>query len=64
MVRQLQPTERGIPIEIYCFSKEKEWEIYENIQSDILDHVLAVTPEFELRMFQNPTGADFQQLGK
>ena len=64
MVRQLQPTERGIPIEIYCFSRVKEWEIYENIQSDIFDHVLAATPEFELRMFQNPTGADFKQLGK
>lgn len=64
MVRQLQPTDRGIPIEIYGFSSEKEWEIYENIQSDIFDHVLAVIPEFELRVFQNPTGADFKQLAR
>jgi miniconductance mechanosensitive channel len=62
MIRQLQPTDRGIPIEIYGFSSEKAWEIYENIQSDIFDHVLAVIPEFELRVFQNPTGADFKQL--
>jgi miniconductance mechanosensitive channel len=62
MVRQLQPTDRGIPIEIYGFTSEKAWEIYENIQSDIFDHVLAVIPEFELRVFQNPTGADFKQL--
>jgi miniconductance mechanosensitive channel len=64
MVRQLQPTDRGIPIEIYGFTSEKAWEIYENIQSDIFDHVLAVIPEFELRVFQNPTGADFKQLAK
>lgn len=64
MVRQLQPTDRGIPIEIYGFTSEKSWEIYENVQSDIFDHVLAVIPEFELRVFQNPTGADFKQLAK
>ncbi len=64
MVRQLQPTERGIPVEIYGFSSEKAWEQYENVQSDIFDHVLAVIPEFELHAFQNPTGADFKQLGK
>jgi miniconductance mechanosensitive channel len=64
MVRQLQSTDRGIPIEIYGFSKEKAWELYENIQSDIFDHILAVIPEFELRVFQNPTGADFKQLAK
>ncbi|MFA6128015.1 MAG: mechanosensitive ion channel domain-containing protein [Bacteroidales bacterium] len=64
MVRQLQPTDRGIPIEIYGFTSEKAWEIYENIQSDIFDHVLAVIPEFELRVFQNPTGADFKQLAR
>jgi miniconductance mechanosensitive channel len=64
MVRQLQPTDRGIPIEIYGFSSEKAWEIYENIQSDIFDHILAVIPEFELRVFQNPTGNDFKLLNK
>jgi miniconductance mechanosensitive channel len=64
MVRQLQPTDRGIPIEIYGFSSEKSWILYENIQSDIFDHVLAVIPEFDLKLFQNPTGADFKQLAK
>lgn len=64
MVRQLQPTDRGIPLEIYGFSSEKAWELYENIQSDIFDHILAVIPEFDLRVFQNPTGHDFKQLGR
>jgi miniconductance mechanosensitive channel len=58
MVRQLQPTEKGLPIEIYGFSKIKAWEQYEAIQSDIFDHVLAVVPEFDLRIFQNRTGDD------
>ena len=62
MVRQLQPTELGIPIEIYCFSTEKAWVIYEGVQADIFDHVLSVVPEFELRIFQNPSGDDFQRL--
>jgi miniconductance mechanosensitive channel len=58
MVRQLHPSEKGLPIEIYVFSKQKEWEKYEVLQSDIFDHVLAVIPEFELRIFQNRTGDD------
>jgi len=64
LVRQLQPAESGIPIEIYVFSKEQEWAVYENIQSDIFDHILASVPEFELAVFQNPSGADFRQLRK
>ncbi|NTW24335.1 MAG: mechanosensitive ion channel [Lentimicrobium sp.] len=64
LVRQLQPAESGIPIEIYVFSKEQEWAVYENIQSDIFDHILASIPEFELAVFQNPSGADFRQLRK
>lgn len=59
LVRQLQPTELGIPIEIYVFSKIQEWADYEDVQSDIFDHVLAIIPEFELSVFQNPTGNDF-----
>ena len=59
LVRQLQPNELGIPIEIYVFSKIQEWADYEDIQSDIFDHVLAIIPEFELSVFQNPTGNDF-----
>ncbi len=59
MVRQLAPTENGLPIEIYAFSKDIEWVNYEAIQSDIFDHTLSVVSEFDLRVFQNPTGADF-----
>jgi miniconductance mechanosensitive channel len=62
LVRHLQPTEKGIPIEIYVFSNDQAWANYEAIQADIFDHILAVIPEFELRVFQNPTGADFQNL--
>jgi miniconductance mechanosensitive channel len=62
LVRQLQPTESGIPIEIYAFSTDQEFKDYENIQSDIFDHILAVIPEFDLKVFQNPTGEDFTKL--
>jgi len=62
LVRQLQPDERGLPIEIYVFSNDQEWANYEAIQSDIFDHILAVIPEFELRVFQSPSGRDFQNL--
>ncbi|MGM0668051.1 MAG: mechanosensitive ion channel family protein, partial [Bacteroidota bacterium] len=62
LVRQLPVTEKGLPIEIYVFSKVQEWAKYEAIQADIFDHLLAVVPEFGLRIFQNPTGDDFQQL--
>lgn len=55
IVRQLQPTETGVPIEIYMFSKQKEWAIYEKIQSDIFDHILAILPEFNLKVFQRPS---------
>ena len=62
MVRQLQPTERGIPMEIYCFSNEKTWVLYEGVQADIFDHVFAIVPEFGLKLFQNPSGDDFRAL--
>lgn len=64
LVRQLDPLEKGLPIQIYCFSKEKEWGHYEKLQSDIFDHILATAPDFNLRIFQNPTGADFQVFEK
>lgn len=64
MVRQLQPTEKGIPIELYFFSAEKRWILYEDIQSDVFDHVLAIVPEFDLAVFQNPSGKDFKELKK
>jgi len=60
IVRQLPPGPEGIPIEIYVFAGTTNWTDYENIQADIFDHILAATPEFELRIFQNPTGNDFR----
>jgi miniconductance mechanosensitive channel len=62
LIRQLRPTEQGLPIEIYVFCKDKAWVNYEAIQADIFDHILAVVPEFDLRVFQHPTGGDFQVL--
>lgn len=61
IVRQLAPSEKGLPIEIYVFCRDKAWANYESIQSDIFDHILAVIPQFGLRIFQNPTGSDFRQ---
>ena len=54
MVRQLQPTEFGIPLEVYAFSKEKDWTRYEEIQSDIFDHIIAAAPLFDLKIYQRP----------
>ena len=62
LVRLQDPTVNGIPIQIYCFSNEIEWNAYEAIQSDIFDHILAVLPQFELKIFQNPSGGDFRNL--
>lgn len=62
LIRQLQPTENGLPIQIYAFSSEIGWVNYEGIQADIFDHLLAIVPEFDLRVFQNPTGNDFRRL--
>ncbi|MFD1552141.1 mechanosensitive ion channel family protein [Putridiphycobacter roseus] len=59
MVRQLAPTELGVPVEIYCFSKNKEWEVYEEIVADIFDHLFATTKYFELSVFERPTGKSF-----
>lgn len=64
MVRQLQPTDKGIPLELYFFSAIKDWVPYEGVQADVFDHVLAVIPEFDLHVFQNPTGDDFRALNK
>jgi miniconductance mechanosensitive channel len=62
MVRQLEATEKGVPLQIYAFSKIQSWVEYEGIQSDIMDHVLAIIDEFELSLFQNPSGKDFRKL--
>ena len=56
MVRQLEPTENGLPIEVYCFSNNIQWVEYERIQADIFDHLLSSLPNFNLEVFQNPTG--------
>ena len=58
LVRQLDPGATGIPLEVYCFTATTAWGEYEDIQSDIFDHLLAVLPEFGLRLFQQPGGAD------
>jgi miniconductance mechanosensitive channel len=62
MVRQLQPTTEGIPVEVYCFTTTTEWNEYENIMSDIFDHLYAATRHFDLALFQKPTGADIRSL--
>mgnify|MGYP001815656400 CR=1 FL=1 len=62
LVRHLQPTPQGLPIEIYVFSSDKIWANYESIQADIFDHVLAALPEFDLRVYQQPSGADLAAL--
>jgi miniconductance mechanosensitive channel len=62
LIRQLQPGPNGLPLEIYVFTNDTVWATYEAIQADIFDHLLAVIPEFGLRVFQNPTGMDFRQI--
>lgn len=62
MVRQLQPTSQGLPLEIYAFTNTIAWVSYEAIQSDIFDHLIAILPEFGLRVYQAPSGHDLQRL--
>ena len=62
MVRQLQPTPNGLPVELYFFSKTTEWVAYEHIQADIFDHVYASVQEFGLAIFQTPAGRDISAL--
>ncbi len=62
MVRQLPPTEHGLPLEIYVFCKDKVWVNYEAAQADLFDHILAIIPEFDLKVFQYPAGDDFREL--
>lgn len=61
-VRQLQPTNQGMPIELYFFSAETAWLKYEHLQAEVFDHVLAILHTFDLKVFQSPTGLDFQKL--
>jgi len=62
LVRHLTPGSEGLPIEIYCFTRSTDWHIYEDVQADIFDHIIAILPEFGLRVFQKPTGADLTPL--
>lgn len=62
LIRQLEPTSRGLPIQIYVFTNDTDWVRYEGIQADIFDHMLAIIPEFGLKVFQSPTGKDFSKL--
>jgi miniconductance mechanosensitive channel len=62
IVRQMPSTAQGLPLEIYCFTATTEWALYESIQADIFDHLIAILPEFDLRIFQTPSGADLQPL--
>ncbi|MDH3992767.1 MAG: mechanosensitive ion channel, partial [Gammaproteobacteria bacterium] len=59
LVRQLPPGPEGVPIELYCFTTTTAWGEYEDIQADIFDHLLAIVPEFGLRLFQQPAGTEF-----
>jgi miniconductance mechanosensitive channel len=62
LVRQLPPAQNGLPIEIYVFSNDQAWANYEAIQADIFDHILAVLPIFDLRIYQDPSGWDLEQI--
>ena len=62
IIRHLTPNEKGIPIQIYAFSKDVEWAKFEGVQADIFDHIFAIVPLFELRIFQNPSGDDLKDL--
>jgi miniconductance mechanosensitive channel len=63
LVRQLEATDRGLPLEIYAFTADTSWAAHEGVQADIFDHLLTLVPEFELRLFQSPTGSDLRALG-
>lgn len=62
MIRHLPPTDKGIPIEVYCFSYDKKWENYEHIQAGIFDHLIAAVPYFGLELFEVPSGKDLEGL--
>lgn len=64
MVRQLPSTEKGLPMEIYVFCTDQRWTAYEAISADIFDHLISIVKEFDLRLFQNPSGTDFRKLGE
>jgi len=61
MVRQLPATASGLPLELYCFANTTDWIAYEAIQADVFDHLFAIAPQFDLRVFQHPSGFDWQK---
>jgi miniconductance mechanosensitive channel len=58
----LEPTPEGLPLEIYCFTNTADWLAYESYQADVFDHLLSVIGEFDLHIFQNPSGRDLQNI--
>lgn len=64
LVRHLQPGPRGLPLEIYVFVNDVRWAIYEGVQADVFDHLIAILPEFGLRLFQEPSGSDVRTLAR
>ena len=64
LIRQLPPGEKGLPMEIYVFTNDTDWIRYESIQSDIFDHLMAIVSEFDLKVFQNPSGNDFKSIAQ
>lgn len=64
MVRQLQPTAQGLPLELYFFSADTAWVAYEHLQADVFEHLIAILPEFGIKTFQAPAGTDFSKVGK
>ena len=64
LIRQLPPGEKGLPMEIYVFTNDTDWVRYESIQSDIFDHLMAIVSEFDLKVFQNPSGNDFKSIAQ
>ena len=62
LVRQLEPVEHGLPLEVYVFSRDQEWSNYEAIQADIFDHILAIAPVFDLRIYQSLSGGDLRDV--
>ena len=63
LVRQLPPTDKGLPIELYCFTNDIAWANYEDIQGDIFDHLISILPEMGLSAYQAPSGADLEKAG-
>ena len=62
LVRYMAPTDKGLPLEIYAFSSDKQWEVFEDNQAEIFDHLLAILPEFDLAAYQNASGMDIRSL--